>query len=200
MLCSTNFSRTMADSCRPALLPGSAILAVFACLFFLLGRSLLPAESAPALLSPMNTNETIWIELGRGFPEPGFRQFVDESTLKDVISLTIGESQFVPAWSASTGSVRLRSGERLEIDLNGQKITGFRRDWMSATARITLGIPLDPDRMSLQDWPALPGIGPKLAQRIEFYRQKNGDFGSLQALENVSGIGPKRIDAWESLF
>lgn len=71
---------------------------------------------------------------------------------------------------------------------------------MPASQRIVLGIPLHPDSMVGDDWQALPGIGPKLAERIEADRQKNGEFASLEDLKRVSGIGKKRIEAWRIFF
>jgi competence protein ComEA len=39
----------------------------------------------------------------------------------------------------------------------------------------------------------LPGIGPELAARIVRYRGQHGPFRSVDALEAVPGIGPKRL-------
>ncbi len=71
---------------------------------------------------------------------------------------------------------------------------------MSAGKRIALSIPLHPDRMDLDDWSALPGIGAKLAARIETDRQKNGEFGTFENLARVKGIGQKSLSRWQKYF
>lgn len=40
----------------------------------------------------------------------------------------------------------------------------------------------------------LPGVGPALAKRIVDYREKNGSFSTIEALDNVSGIGPAMLE------
>ncbi len=94
----------------------------------------------------------------------------------------------------------LLSGELLEYNAKEANFGCFRKRWMRAGMRIALGIPLHPDQMDLEDWEILPGIGPRLAERIEMDRQINGDFRSYAALERVRGIGPQRIRQWEEFF
>ena len=41
---------------------------------------------------------------------------------------------------------------------------------------------------------ALPGVGPGLARRIVEYRAANGRFQTVDDLQNVSGIGPSKLE------
>jgi competence ComEA-like helix-hairpin-helix protein len=47
---------------------------------------------------------------------------------------------------------------------------------------------------------ALPGIGPKTAERIIEYRETTGRFKSVEDVQNVKGIGPKRYERIRALI
>ena len=53
---------------------------------------------------------------------------------------------------------------------------------------------LDLNRATEQDLDMLPGVGPRLAERIMAYRQSVGAFHSLDELRGVKGIGTKKFE------
>ena len=56
-------------------------------------------------------------------------------------------------------------------------------------------LPLDINLAAAGDFEKLPGIGPKLAQRIVAYRQKHGPFRRVEDLMVVKGVGIKKWKA-----
>ena len=46
----------------------------------------------------------------------------------------------------------------------------------------------------------LPGIGPSTADKIITHRQENGDFASIEAIMDVSGIGEAKFNAMSALI
>ena len=177
--------------------PTLVVLALLVFIGILLRREASMTEDLPDFLPPRAA--FVYVELTGGGWIPGVYQFNDGLTPQDVIKLTVpsspGDFPVDPVWSRP-----LCSGESLELIKKDQKIELLQRGWMTARHRIALAIPLHPDRMNREDWIALPGVGMALAERIEHDRQKNGDFGSLDALVRVKGIGKKRLDSWKIFF
>jgi competence ComEA-like helix-hairpin-helix protein len=49
---------------------------------------------------------------------------------------------------------------------------------------------IDLDRATAAEIARLPGIGPDMARRLVEYRAQHGDFGGIEALDAVPGVGP----------
>ncbi len=156
-----------------------------------------PQGNPPAFAVDEPAGIYIWLGEGLGFV--GVRQMDDDSTILSVTELTK-----MPADMFTRGGLSLQdpvfSGQYFKVVKDGREGAVIQSGILSASRRMALGIPLHPDRMTREDWLELKGIGPVLADRIEAYRQKNGEFGTLQRLREVKGIGPKRIAAWKRFF
>lgn len=74
------------------------------------------------------------------------------------------------------------------VSLRSMSGAGARTSRISATVSV-----IDPNRASFQDLQKLPGIGPKLAQRMIDAREAR-PFETLADLRRVPGIGPKTLE------
>ncbi len=61
-------------------------------------------------------------------------------------------------------------------------------------ARQTAARQVDLNQATVSDLEALPGIGPKLAQRVIEHRDERGPFRTVEDLRQVRGIGRKKFD------
>ena len=63
-------------------------------------------------------------------------------------------------------------------------------------SRTTLNKPalLNINTASVEELQTLPNIGEATAQRIVDYRTQHGDFDSVDAIQNVKGIGTKTLE------
>ena len=55
----------------------------------------------------------------------------------------------------------------------------------------TAAAPVNLNTATAEQLATIPGVGPKMAERIIDYRQKNGGFKKIEDLMNVSGVGEK---------
>ncbi len=76
----------------------------------------------------------------------------------------------------------------------------IRIDRMAANKLLVFSIPLDLNRVSVEDLCLIPGIGASLAQEIVSYREKRRAFRSVEELRQVKGIGEKKWKAIKNFF
>ena len=60
---------------------------------------------------------------------------------------------------------------------------------------IVLGIKVDFNSMSLQEYVQIPGIGVKLAEKIVEFKKRHGSFKSFEDILNIKGIGVKKLES-----
>ena len=70
---------------------------------------------------------------------------------------------------------------------------GEQRD-IDQASRITLEFKVDVNQAGQGELMAIPSVGPKMAEAIVEYRNRQGPYRSLEQLQEVSGIGPKKLE------
>jgi len=141
----------------------------------------------------------IIVRIKGSVPSPGIYRFPDGTTITSVINMTIAASADKVMVKATPGTL-LKSGDIICLRPDGEKKLELTIGYMDAKELMVLGIPLQPDLLTADDWDALPGIGPELAKRIVFYRQINGAFYSVDALKRVPGIAEGKISQIREYF
>jgi competence protein ComEA len=63
---------------------------------------------------------------------------------------------------------------------------------MDANKLLVFNVPLDLNRVSMEDLCLLMGIGESLAREIITYRERRRGFRSVEELKNIKGIGEKK--------
>jgi len=71
---------------------------------------------------------------------------------------------------------------------------------MAANKLLVFSIPLDLNRVSMEDLCLIPGIGESLAQEVIAYRERRRGFRSVEELKNVRGVGEKKYKSLKEFF
>lgn len=157
---------------------------------FFQGRDQSPPRGSAAFLRA--TTAGIILRLKGDVPAPGIYHFPDTADLSTVINVT------APALAGKLTdrailATRMKSGDTVEVVAKEGKHLEITLGRMKTREMMLLGIPLNPNEMDVADWECLPGIGPGLARNIVECRQKYGDYGSVESLQQVPGIGEKKL-------
>lgn len=113
---------------------------------------------------------------------PGIYELAAESRVIDAVMAAGGLTDFSAECGVNLARV-VKDGEQLNIP--SQEVGCSQTGSPSQTTVISL------NQASVEQFDALPGIGPTLASRIVQWRESNGGFGSIEQLNDVAGIGDK---------
>lgn len=97
---------------------------------------------------------------------------------------------------------RLHDGERIVVPQRDAVVAPAVVAQAQASASLTArgraapftGV-VNVNAATAQELESLPGVGPAIALRIVAHRSQKGRFGSLEDLDEVKGLGPKKLQA-----
>jgi competence protein ComEA len=144
------------------------------------------------------------VEVAGEVKTPGIQLFRETPTLRSVLEKAGG---FKEASLQGNGSLseRLETGTLVTVagktSLKGSdaeiRVTLGR---MEAKKLLVFSIPLDLNRVSVEDLCLVPGIGEPLAREIVTYRDRKKGFRSVEELKNIKGIGETKMNVVRNYF
>lgn len=149
-----------------------------------------PARSAPILILPTPTPQSIAIHITGQVAQPGVYHLPPNSRVEDAINAAGGFSNQANLDQINLAA-RLNDGQKLYIPSNGEYSTIKPSETAPPSTEPTEKLPeiIDLNSATQQELESLPGIGPSKASEIIAYRQKIGRFVTIEEIQNVPGIG-----------
>jgi competence protein ComEA len=153
---------------------------------------------SPRLPSDELNQETV-IEVFGEVRNPGIQIFHHSPTLKECIEKGGGLKDAAFSDLDSSSEV-LETGTLVIINKESPQEIKVRLGRMEARKLLVFSIPLDLNRVTVEDLCLIPGIGESLAREILTYREKRKGFRSVDDLNNVKGIGEKKYKELKKYF
>ncbi len=130
---------------------------------------------------------TIFVHVVGEVKSPGVYEVPMGSRLTDVLDVAGGASPTADLASVNLARV-VNDGEQVLVAARGTAV-----GLANASGKINL------NQATAADLEELPGIGPAIASRIVDFRDSNGSFRSVDALGDVTGIGPATVEELRNL-
>ena len=144
------------------------------------------------------TKEVV-VEVAGEVQNPGIYLFQNPPTLKEVIEKAGGLKETAQFDTASFSEI-LETGTLLTVTKESSREVKVKMERMAANKLLVFSIPLDLNRVSMEDLCLIPGVGESLAQEIITYRERRKGFRSVEELKYVRGIGGKKYKNLKGFF
>lgn len=198
--------------------------------YFSRQQAVMVSPSAPNLQNPQNgvtpnsgntySGQTIIVHIAGAVNKPGVYHLPFGSRIYDAIT-TAGDTTNQADISEINLASIIQDGEKIVVPILGSKPDPAQGQILNSgqsqaqaqsnsrpamqpapvgTSQSHSSEKININTASESELDTLPGIGPKLAQRIILYRQQHGPFKRVDDIVLVSGIGPKKLEQMRNLI
>jgi competence protein ComEA len=148
---------------------------------------------------PEEVYKEVAIEVLGEVQNPGVYIFKNPPTLIEVVEKA-GGFKGVALFDKSSSSEILESGAQINVTRESSEQIKVNWGRMEASKLLVFSIPLDLNRVSVEDLCLIPGIGESLAREIVTYRERRRGFRSVEELISVKGIEKKKYQSFKTFF
>ncbi len=146
-------------------------------------------------LPPETAHQEIVIEVVGDVQKPGVYIFKNPPYLREAIEMAGGIKEQA-LWEKDLTSETLETGTLINVRKVSSQEIKINIEKMEAKNLMVFSIPLDLNRVTVEDLCIIPGVGESLAREVIAYREQRKGFRSVEELKNVKGIGDKK---WEEV-
>jgi competence protein ComEA len=145
------------------------------------------------------TYQEVVVEIRGEVQQPGIYIFKTPPILIEAVEKAGGLKESA-RFEGTQSSEVLKTGTLLNVSKASPTEVKIALGRMEAPKLLTFSIPLDLNRVSVEDLCLIPGIGESLAKEIVSYRERRKGFRSVEELKNVKGIGEKKWKEFTEFF
>ena len=150
----------------------------------------------PSSIPEENVREFV-VEVKGEVRDPGVYIFKNPPTLKEAIEKA-GSFREPAQFDKGSSIETIETGTLVTITKESPDKIKVKLGRMEARKLFVFSIPLDLNRVTMEDLCLIPGIGESLAREIVTHREKRKGFRSVEELKNVKGIGEKTFQSFRS--
>jgi competence protein ComEA len=166
-------------------------------LFLLIARPFPPSPAVSArerVLPPagLPAEEAIWVEVDGAVRNRGIYSFEKGKSAAAAVERAGGASGNL-GLHPGAGEMKIEKSGLLRV--GGEEPGRPRLAPFEPAKMKVLSIPVNLNTAGVEELDILPGVGPKTAQAIIDFREAHGRFSSLEDLQKVKGLGPKKLAA-----
>jgi len=153
------------------------------------------AHTSPVRVQAAGGGDAV-VDVTGAVRRPGVYHLRSDDRVQDAVERAGGATRAADV-SAVNLAARLTDGAQIVVPRKGGASVagGTTGDGAAGVGSPAGSGPVNLNTATAEQLDSLDGIGPAMAQRIIAYRQAHGGFGSVQELDRIPGIGPKRLAA-----
>ncbi len=169
-------------------------------LIFVLPPRLFSPSSAGSVKNPSLPSagpfagEEIWVELEGAVRNRGIYPLEKGKSVGEAVAKAGGTSGGFSLSPESAAAGIDKSG-LLKVPGEGENRSGPTFHSFDPPKMKVLSIPININTARVEELDILPGVGPKMAQAIIAFREAHGKFSTLEDLQKIKGLGPRKFAA-----